>query len=197
MDKKQPDDVDNIKLILEISPLIAFFVTLKLANFFWATAVIMILTPIAVGYEFYKTKKLSIPPLITLILVMGFGLITLLTKDSGFFQLKTTLLYLLFAAILAIGLCFKKNFIKMLMEKQIQMPEENWYKFTIRFIMLFIAFAAANEVVRRFFSEDFWAGFKIVIVVISMVFMMSQIYLLSPDFREMMKEKQKKQEKQD
>ncbi len=192
--KQQAEDVDNIKLILEILPLIAFFVTLKFANFFWATAVIMILTPIAVGYEWYKTKKVAIPPLITLVLVMGFGLITLLTKDSGFFQFKTTLLYILFSSIIAGGLFFKKNFIKMLMGKQIQMPDENWNKFAIRFIFFFLSLAAANEVVRRFFSEDFWAGFKIVVVFISMIFMMGQVYLLSPDFRKALKEKQEKQE---
>ncbi len=185
-EQNKKEDVDNIKLILELLPLVAFFIILKIANFFWATLAIMILTPIAIGYEWYKTKTLSIPPLITLILVLVFGAITLFTKDSSFFQFKTTLLYLLFALLLMGGLLFKKNFIKMLMDKQLNMPDAHWDKLTIRLTLLFVVFAIANEFVRRFFSEGSWAVFKIAIAIILMIFMIGQIYLLSPDFRELM-----------
>lgn len=189
---QKTEEVDNIKLILEFLPLIAFFVTLKMTNFFWATVAIMVLTPIAIGYEWYKTKKISIPPLITLALVLVFGSITLLTKDSSFFQFKTTLLYILFAAVLSIGLLFKRNFVKMLMDKQITMTNENWTKLTLRLTLLFIAFAAANEFVRRMFSEGSWAVFKIMIAVFLMVFMVWQIYMLSPELRMAMEKEKNK-----
>ncbi len=187
------EEVDNIKLILELLPLIAFFAILKIANFFWATVAIMILTPIAITYEWYKTKKISIPPLITLALVFVFGTITLITKDSSFFQFKTTLLYILFALILIMGLAFKKNFLKMLMSGQINMPDMNWNKFAFRTIFLFLGFAVANELIRHSFSQEIWAGFKIVVVIITMIFMIVQLYLLSPEIRHQL-EKAKKQD---
>lgn len=190
--EQQPQNASGAKLILDLMPLIAFFLVLKFKDIYWATGALMVLTPITVFLEWRKTRKIPVMPLVSLALILAFGGITLVTKNDAFIKMKPTILYIFFAAVLGGGLLFKKNFIQMLMGEQLQMPAEAWHKLTIRMSLFFVGLAIVNEIIWRNFSDGFWAGFKIVVIFATMGFMMWQIFSLSPDMRKQIQDAKNK-----
>ncbi len=64
---------------------------------------------------------------VSLGLVVVFGGATLLLQDETFIKWKPTVLYWLFATILAGSVMFKKkNLMKSLLSEQMQLPDEAW-----------------------------------------------------------------------
>jgi intracellular septation protein len=61
----------------------------------------------------------------------------------------------------------------------LNLTDEGWRKFTVRWMGFFLFLAALNEIVWRNFSESTWVSFKVFgILVLSAVFAMSQVVAL-------------------
>jgi intracellular septation protein len=89
-----------------------------------------------------------------------------------------TIIYLLFAGGLGVGLLFKQSFLKTLLSEAIQLYDDGWRKLTIRWIVFFLLLAGANEIIWRYFSENLWVNFKLSIIPLTFIFMLTQIGLL-------------------
>ena len=177
------------KLILEIGPLIIFFVCyynapipenllddLDEANLFkiiFATKVFVPAILVALFIGWFQTKKIAKMPLITAILVVIFGGLTIWLNNPIFIKMKPTLIYLIFSAILGYGLLKKKSYLKILMGSAIPMNEEGWLILSKRFVGFFVLLAFTNEVIWRFFSQDFWVNFKTFGLPILLIFFMA------------------------
>ena len=164
------------KLILEMGPLIIFFVCyynapipenlkndLDEANLFkiiFATKIFVPAILVALFIGWFQTKKIAKMPLITAILVVVFGGLTIWLNNPIFIKMKPTLIYLIFSAILGYGLLKKKSYLKILMGSAIPMNEEGWLILSKRFVGFFVLLAFTNEIIWRFFSQDFWVNFK-------------------------------------
>ena len=164
------------KLVLEMGPLIIFFVCyykapipenivndLDAANLFkiiFATKIFVPAILIALFIGWLQTKKIAKMPLITAILVVIFGGLTIWLNNPIFIKMKPTLIYLIFSAILFYGQLKKKSYLKILMGSSIPMSEEGWLLLSKRFVVFFILIALLNEIIWRFFSQDFWVNFK-------------------------------------
>ena len=164
------------KLVLEMGPLIIFFVCyykapipenivndLDAANLFkiiFATKIFVPAILIALFIGWLQTKKIAKMPLITAILVVIFGGLTIWLNNPIFIKMKPTLIYLIFAFVLGYGLLKKKSYLKILMGSSIPMSEEGWLLLSKRFVVFFILIALLNEIIWRFFSQDFWVNFK-------------------------------------
>ena len=164
------------KLILEMGPLIIFFVCyynapipenlkndLEEANLFkiiFATKIFVPAILVALFLGWFQTKKIAKMPLITAILVVVFGGLTIWLNNPIFIKMKPTLIYLIFSAILGYGLLKKKSYLKILMGSGIPMMEEGWLILSKRFVGFFVLLAFTNEIIWRFFSQDFWVNFK-------------------------------------
>ena len=164
------------KLILEIGPLIIFFVCyynapipenlkndLDEANLFkiiFATKIFVPAILVALFIGWFQTKQIAKMPLITAILVVVFGGLTIWLNNPIFIKMKPTLIYLIFSAILGYGLLKKKSYLKILMGSAIPMNEEGWLILSKRFVGFFVLLAFTNEIIWRFFSQDFWVNFK-------------------------------------
>ena len=164
------------KLILEMGPLIIFFVCyynapipenlkndLEEANLFkiiFATKIFVPAILVALFIGWFQTKKIAKMPLITAILVVVFGGLTIWLNNPIFIKMKPTLIYLIFSAILGYGLLKKKIYLKILMGPAIPMNEEGWLILSKRFVGFFVLLAFTNEIIWRFFSQDFWVNFK-------------------------------------
>ena len=164
------------KLILEIGPLIIFFLCyykapipenilndIDAANLFkiiFATKIFVPAILIALFISWLQTKKIAKMPLITAILVVVFGGLTIWLNNPIFIKMKPTIIYMIFSAVLGYGLLNKKSYIKYLMGSAIPMNEEGWFLLSKRFAGFFIILALTNEIIWRFFSQDFWVNFK-------------------------------------
>ena len=159
MDKKQTHKI--IKMIADYLPLIVFFTLYKFYDIFVATGSLIITSIFAVGLIYKIEKRIPIVPLVTAILVSLFGGITLLLNDENFIKLKSTIIHLLFAAILLGSLLMKKNLLKILFKDHLHLRPEGWNKMTLQYGLLFLGLAGLNEFIRLTQSTDFWVSFKV------------------------------------
>ena len=94
--------------------------------------------------------------------------------------MKPTIIYLIFSAVLSYGLLNKKSYIKFLMGSAIPMNEEGWLLLSKRFAGFFILLALTNEIIWRFFSQDFWVNFKTFgLPILLIIFMAMQFNLFN------------------
>lgn len=149
------------KLALDMGPLFIFFVAFEFAGIFFATAIFMIaaLASVALGWHF--EKKLSPIPLLTAILVLIAGGLTLYLRNDVFIKMKPTGLYIIFGLTLLGGLRFNRLFIKYVFGEAFDLTEKGWRGLTLRWGIFFLALAAINEAVWRNTSTATWVSFKV------------------------------------
>ena len=105
-------------------------------------------------------EELSKMAVITAVLVIFFGALTIWFKDPTFIKMKPTIIYLSFAAILIIGLMRKRSLLQSLMGSTLALEDKGWVLLTKRIIIFFISLAFLNELVWRYFGQDQWVNFK-------------------------------------
>jgi intracellular septation protein len=168
-----------LKLALELGPLVIFFLGNQRAGLFTATAAFMIATALALTIHYLLVKRLPIMPLVTGIVVLVFGGLTLLLHDELFIKLKPTIVNSLFGAALLGGLAFNKLLLPIVFESVIQLTEEGWRKLTLRWGIFFFVLALLNEVVWRTQSTDVWVNFKVFATMpITILFALAQTPLI-------------------
>jgi intracellular septation protein len=150
-----------IKSLIEIIPLILFFITNAKYGIIFATKTFVITTLIALIISYLYFKKVSTPLLITSFLVLIFGGLTIFFKDPTFIKLKPTIVYFLFSIFLLLGLVLKKKFLQIYLSSLIKLNDIGWDILTKRWIFFFLAMALLNEIIWRNFSTDFWVSFKV------------------------------------
>jgi len=150
-----------IKSLIEIIPLILFFIVNAKYGIIVATKIFVITTVIALVVSYLHLKNFSAPLLITSFLVLIFGGLTIFFKDPTFIKLKPTIVYLLFSSFLFLGLKLKKNFLKIYLSSLIKLNNLGWDILTKRWSLFFFTMAILNEIIWRNFSTDFWVSFKV------------------------------------
>tara|TARA_Y100000590_G_C15655562_1_gene990462 strand:+ start:947 stop:1495 length:549 start_codon:yes stop_codon:yes gene_type:complete len=157
--KEQKDSL--IKSLIEIVPLILFFIINSKYEIIFATKIFVISSFIALIISYLYFKKVSSPLIITTFLVLIFGGLTIYFDDPNFIKLKPTIVYCLFAIFLFFGLSINKNFLKIYLSSIIKINEIGWNILTKRWGFFFISMAILNEIIWRNFSTDFWVSFKV------------------------------------
>jgi intracellular septation protein len=150
-----------LKLVLDIGPLILFFAANARFGIYAATAAFMAAVLIALAVSYSLTRHLAIMPLVTAVIVLVFGGLTLILHDDLFIKLKPTIIYVLFGGTLLVGLALGKPLLGLLFESVFHLTEEGWRKLTWRWALFFFALAVLNEIVWRTQTTDFWVSFKL------------------------------------
>jgi intracellular septation protein len=195
-----PPENALLKLALEMGPLMVFFLgnsrpeILKpllrpflsaslldgpQSGIFTATAAFMVAMLISLILTKVLLKKLPIMPLVSGVVVLIFGGLTLWLQDDLFIKLKPTIVNSLFGAVLLGGLAFGKPLLPYVLDSVFRLTQEGWKQLTLRWGLFFFLLAAINEIVWRMFSTDFWVSFKVWgVMPITIIFAMSQMGLL-------------------
>jgi intracellular septation protein len=169
----------GLKLALDLGPLILFFAANARYGIFIATAVFMVAVLLALAVGYALTRHLPMMPLVTAIIVVVFGGLTLILHDELFIKLKPTIIYLLFGSVLLGGLAFGKSFLGVVFDSVLQLTDEGWRKLTWRWALFFFALALLNELVWRTQTTDVWVSFKVFgVVPLTFVFAALQYPLL-------------------
>jgi intracellular septation protein len=171
-----------LKLVLDLGPLLLFFyanakpalfepllrpmipeavATGERAGIFVATAVFMVAIVVALAVSYALTRKLPMMPLVSAVIVVVFGALTLFLQNETFIKLKPTIIYGIFAAVLFGGMLMQKPLLAMVFDQVFNLTEEGWRKLTVRWALFFVAMAVLNEIVWRMFSTDTWVAFKV------------------------------------
>jgi intracellular septation protein len=150
-----------LRMLIDLGPLVLFFGVLAKTNVFIATGVFMAVTVASLITGYVYERRLSPMPVISAVVVLVFGGLTIWLHNDLFIKIKPTIIYLIFATILAGGLVTRRNFIKYLFDQAFHLDDAGWRALTWRWVFFFLAMAVANEIVWRNFSLQVWAGYKL------------------------------------
>jgi intracellular septation protein len=150
-----------IKMALELGPLVVFFIVNARADIFVGTAWFMGAMVIALGLSWLLLKRIAIMPLVTAVVVLIFGGLTLWLHDDTFIKMKPTIVDSLFGIVLLGGLAFGQSLLRYVFGDVYKLRPEGWTILTLRWGLFFFALAALNEIVWRTQTTDFWVAFKV------------------------------------
>lgn len=183
-----------LKLVLELGPLLVFFFANARGEWlaqrfpaleqlggpiFLATGLFMAATAVALGVSWLLTRSLPIMPLVSGVVVLIFGALTLYLQDDVFIKMKPTIVNSLFGLTLLGGLAFGKSLLGYVFDSAFSLDAEGWRKLTLRWGLFFLFLALVNEVVWRSLSTDAWVAFKVWgIMPITLAFTLSQMPLI-------------------
>src|SRR6202035_6064861 len=121
-----------LKLAFDLGPLVLFFFANSRYGIFVATATFMVAVLAALAASYALTRHLPIMPVVTAIIVLVFGGLTLVLHDATFIKVKPTIIYALFGAVLIGGLVFNKPLLGVVFDSLFHLSDEGWRKLTLR-----------------------------------------------------------------
>lgn len=176
-----------MRFLIDFFPIGLFVAAYKLYDIYTATAVLMAATLVQTALIYAIDRKLQTLQKVTLVLVIVFGVLTLVLQDERFIKWKPTVLYTSMAIVLGAALWgWKKNFLQILLGSQLSLPDAVWARLTVVWIAYFLFMAAINGYVAAYFSTEAWVNFKLWGYVFPVIFIVGQglyiaRYLKEPD----------------
>jgi intracellular septation protein len=178
MDKSAPHPL--FKLATELGPLLVFFAANAKFNLFVATGAFMVAIVAALIASYIVVRRVPIMAIVSGVVVLVFGTLTLALHDETFIKIKPTIIYSLFGLVLGGGLIFNRSLIAVMFDQMFNLTPRGWRLLTIRWAVFFFAMAILNEVIWRTQSTDFWVAFKAFgVTPITAVFAMIQFPLIN------------------
>ncbi len=178
----------GLNFALDFGPLLVFFIAYKFGGSdtdptqgpIIGTGVFMVAIAIAVAVSKWKLGRVSPMLWLSAVLVVGFGALTLWFRDPKFIQIKPTLIYMFFAALLIGGVLRGKAMLKYVLEAAYDgLTDTGWLKLSLNWGLFFLALAAANEVMRATLTFDTWLSIKVWgVTALTFLFAMANIPML-------------------
>ncbi len=164
-----------MKILIDFFPILLFFGAYKFYDIYMATGVLMAATVVQMGLIYAIDRRLQAMHKITLVLILVFGAMTLLLHDERFIKWKPTVLYAAMAIALAVALwVLKKNFLKLLLGSQLELPDAVWMRLNGAWIVYCAFMAALNGYVAAYYSTEAWVNFKLWGYAFPLVFIVAQ-----------------------
>ena len=162
-----------LSALLEIGPVIVFFLIFiwrkgetvvigghEYSSLIQATAIFVPLMILATGLGWWLNGHLSKVQVLTLVLVIVFGALTVFLNDEKFFKMKPTIIYVLFGGAITYGHLRGHNYIQSLLGDRLPMEDIGWQIISKRLAIFFFALAMFNEAIWRTQSSEIWVYFK-------------------------------------
>ena len=155
-----------MKFLFDLFPIILFFIAFKFGDIYTATIVAMVATIGQILWVYYRHRKIDAMQWVSLVMILVFGSLTIFLHDKTFIQLKPTALYWLFSGALFISAqFFQKNWIQVLMGKQVTLKAKNahsvWHRLNMAWALFFFVMGALNLYIAFEYSEETWVNFKL------------------------------------
>ncbi len=162
-----------LKTGLELGPILAFFAAYLMLKdriftiagteydgFIVVTAGFIPVFLVAMGLLWRLTGHLSKMQVVTAVLIVVFGGLSVWFNDPRFFKMKPTIIYLMFAGVLGAGLLRGRSWLQYVMDGVMPLSDKGWMILTRRLALFFFGLAILNELVWRTMSEESWVYFK-------------------------------------
>ncbi|HAV2274838.1 TPA: septation protein A [Serratia marcescens] len=179
-----------MKQFLDFLPLIVFFAFYKLYDIYVASGALIVATALALVFTWVKYRKVEKMTLITFLMVLVFGTLTLVFHNDLFIKWKVTVIYALFALALLISQwVLKKPLVQRMLGKELTLPDKVWNNLNLAWAVFFLACGLANIYVAFWLPQSVWVNFKVFgLTVLTLVFtLLSGIYI----YRHMPEEQKK------
>lgn len=178
--KAPPKAPKWVHYLINYGGLAAWLVTLVVTrSAITSSWVIVGASVLALAIGLVVERRVAPMPLVTAVLGLIFGGLTLFFHDERFIKVKPTILYTLFGLFLITGALRGKNPLKVLMGDAFHLPDPVVRTLTLRYALFFFALAIANEAVWRTQSTLTWGFFKFPgVPIVIFLFAMSQAPLM-------------------
>ncbi|HEY8606561.1 MAG TPA: septation protein A [Noviherbaspirillum sp.] len=155
--------------------------TLAQAPIMLATAVAILATFAQVGWLLLRRRKVDNMLWVSLAIITVFGGATIYFHNETFIKWKPTMLYWCFgAALLVAQALMGKNLIRLMMEKQVALPDPVWQRLNLSWAAFFMVMGAINLIVAYSFSTAAWVNFKLFgFTALMLAFIVAQSLFLS------------------
>jgi len=151
-----------MKQFFEFIPLIIFFAVYKMQDIYAATLALIISTALLLAISYIKNKRVEKMHLISFVLILVFGGLTLVLRDDHFIKWKPTVINWLFGIVLLVSqFAFNSPLIKKMLGKEMTLPDQVWSKVNVAWALFFILCGCLNLYIAFSFSEAFWVNFKV------------------------------------
>ncbi len=174
-----------MKLLFDFFPIVLFFVTFKLFDdqqqgILAATAVVIAATCVQVGITWLRQRKVENLHLVTLVLVVVLGGVTLLLEDEIFIKWKPTVVNWLFAAaFLASQFLGRQPLVQRMLGSSVSLPGAIWFRLNMSWVVFFTAVGFINLYVVYNFDTDTWVNFKLFgLMGLTLAFVVAQAFYM-------------------
>lgn len=151
-----------MKFFIDLLPVVIFFIVYKYTDIFFATFSAIIVSILLAISTYLIKKKIEKMVLFNTLLITILGGLTILLKDNTFIMWKPTAIYWLFALVLIVSqFLFKKNLMKQMLGKQVNLQDRAWNHISTNVIIFLIGIGILNLYVAFNFDENTWVNFKL------------------------------------
>ncbi len=157
-----------MKMLSDFLALILFFVVYGIAYFlgypaeaiFFATGVAVAISVFQIVSAKIRKQKLDMIQKINYSVIVVFGLIGIIFRNQMFLYWKPTIIAWAMALALIISQLMGKNGIKLLLKKDISLPENIWSRLVYIWVAYFVVLGIVNLLVIFNFGEKIWLIYK-------------------------------------
>ena len=177
-----------MKALFDFFPLLLFFAAFKLYDIYVATAIAIVATFLQVAFIWFKYRRFEPTHIITLVVISFFGGLTLLFHNDAFIMWKPSVVNWIFAVIVLGSVLAKRSVIKMLMGKQLDLPDQIWHRLSIAWGLFFLAMGFLNMYVAFYYQLDLpeevrretWVNFKVFwLLGLTLIFSIGQMFFIA------------------
>jgi intracellular septation protein len=156
-----------MQALIDLAPLVAFFVAYKLGGIYVATAVLMIAMLALLLIDLLRLKRVPPMHLLSAVLVLALGGATLLLRDPRFLKWKPTIfLWLVALASLASpwigGTPLAQRLLAPIVSRGETVPRGVWLRLNWLWVAFFALLGALNLWIAGNASESTWVTFKVI-----------------------------------
>lgn len=153
-----------MKFLVDFFPIIIFYAAYKFSgnDIFIATGAAIAATVLQVAFSWFKFRRVEKMHLITAVLLIVFGGLTIALHDPLFIKWKVSVVNWLFGAVfLGSEFIGKKNLIERMMSATITVSKPIWLRLNMSWVIFFFAVGFANLYVFKHYDQNTWVNFKV------------------------------------
>lgn len=145
-----------------------------------STGAFIVAALVALALSKWLTGRISRMLMLSTVLIVGFGSLTILLRDPVYVQIKPTVLYVFFGLVLIAGWMRGKALLQWLLEAAFEgLDEQGWLKLSRNWGIFFLFLAVLNQGLVHFLSFGDWLWAKLwVFMPLTFLFTFSQIPML-------------------
>lgn len=165
-----------MQFLVDLLPVIAFFVTYKLAGIYTATGVLIVGVLAQTAVSWIRFRKVSPMLLATAALVLVLGSLTLYLHDANFIKWKPTIASWLFAGVfLASNFVRGPTIIERMLGENVTLEASDWSRLSLAWVAFFVLSGVLNLYVAYNYPEATWVNFKLFgLTALTLIFAVAQ-----------------------
>ena len=168
------------KLAVDIGPIAVFILTYVITKSPY-TATLVFMIAMAAAMLFAKIRFGAIPMLLIIsgVMVLVFGGLTIYLHDQRFIQMKPSIYYVIVAAILFYGGYSKRPLLKHALGTAYpDLSDKGWHLLGRNFAWFFLVLAGVNEFIRHYYTFEQWGWSKLGFVAVTFIFGIANVPLI-------------------